>query len=501
MLKVNVIQGAVEGHDDELVVVSLFEGATAPSGATAAVDLAMGGRIRRLIGDGDFKGKLGETIVLYGEGELKARRVLLIGLGKPDDLSLETVRHVAAVAAQKSRDLRVPHFSSVVHGAGAGGITAEDAAEALVIGTSLGLYRYTEHKTHDDDAARDAGPAGLTLVEFDGTKVSSLEAGAMRGGIVAEATILARDLVNAPANYLTPATFAERAMAVARETGLSCHVLEREQLEELGMGAFLAVNQGSAHPPKMVVLQHQSVEGAAPIVLVGKGITFDSGGISLKPWENMHAMKSDMAGGAAVLGALQAVARLHLPKNVIGLIPLAENLPSGTAFRPGDVLVSMAGITIEVKSTDAEGRLILADALAYAKRYSPAAVIDLATLTGACVVALGHVTTGLFSTDEGLSTKIKDAGLACGERMWPMPLFKEYGEQLKSDVADLSNVGGRPAGAITAAAFLSRFADGYPWAHLDIAGTSWLEKQSTPYLPAGATGVGVALFTKLLQTW
>ncbi|MEZ4484379.1 MAG: leucyl aminopeptidase [Syntrophotaleaceae bacterium] len=309
--------------------------------------------------------------------------------------------------------------------------------------------------------------------------------------------MLARDLVNEPGNVKSPAFLAEQAQVMAEELGLQCTVLDRPALEQEGLGALLGVAQGSIREPRLIVMHYRGAGDERPIALVGKGVVFDSGGISLKPGEKMDQMKMDMAGGAAVLGTLQAAARMQLPVNLVGIVPAVENMPSGSAIRPGDILTSLAGRTIEVLNTDAEGRLILADALTYAKRFEPREVIDLATLTGACIIALGHHAAALLGNHQGLLRQLQKAGEQSGERCWQLPLWDDYGEQIKSEVADLKNIGGRPAGTITAAAFLQHFAKDFRWAHLDIAGTAWQEKGSD-YRPAGATGFGVRLLIEHL---
>jgi leucyl aminopeptidase len=293
---------------------------------------------------------------------------------------------------------------------------------------------------------------------------------------------------------------ADRAKELAKKHGFKCNVLMSDQIKRLNMGAFLAVAQGSHQPPRFIILEYRGAGGSQPLALVGKAITFDSGGISIKPWEGMDEMKDDMSGGAAVLGAMCAAAMLKLPVNLVGLIPSTENLPGGGAYKPGDVLRSMSGITIEVISTDAEGRLILSDALAYAARYKPAAIVDLATLTGACIIALGHINTGMMGNNDDLMEKIEDASKKTAEKVWRLPMDDEYAEQIKSDIADVKNVGGRPAGTITAALFLKKFVGETPWVHLDIAGTAW-SKEGKPYIPKGATGVGVRLLTQLARDW
>lgn len=500
-MKITIKHGFIQEEPTEAVVVNLFEGVTEPGGATGALDRALGGAIRDLIAAGDFKGRLNETAVLYPRGAIPAQRALIVGLGKEEKFDLDKVRQAAGTAAKRLRDLGVKSFATIVHGAGAGGISVEAAAQAVVEGSVLALYQFREHKhLEPEEEAKEVEE--VTLLEADEARVAQVEEGARVGQIVAEAACLVRDLGNQPGNVATPTMLAETAQRIAQEHGLRCQVLDRAQIEELGMGAFLSVARGSQEPLTFIILEHNADREDLPtLVLVGKGITFDSGGISIKGREKMGLMKFDMCGGAAVLGTLQAVARLDLPLHVVGLVPATENLPSGTATRPGDIVRAMSGKTIEVISTDAEGRMILADGLAYAQRYQPAAVIDLATLTGACVVALGHHAIGLMGNHPELIARLKEAGQASGERVWELPLWEEYHEQIKSDVADMKNAGGRPAGAITGAALLSKFAEGYPWAHLDIAGTAWTEEAKKPYISKGGTGVGVRLLVELLQNW
>ncbi|MGB9594165.1 MAG: leucyl aminopeptidase, partial [Anaerolineae bacterium] len=325
--------------------------------------------------------------------------------------------------------------------------------------------------------------------------------GAAAGVQIAEAVNWARDLVNQPANYATPSILADEARRMAKTYGLKFQALGPAEMRTLGMGALLGVAQGSAQEPRFIILEHNGrSDDPSPIVLIGKGLTFDSGGISIKPSEGMEKMKGDMAGAAAVFGAMRAVAALKIPRRVIGLVPATENLPSGTAYKPGDVLKAITGKTIEVISTDAEGRLILADALGYAQRYQPVGVVDLATLTGSCVVALGTFVAGLFANDDALAARIEAASKATNEKVWRMPMWDEYAEQIKSDVADVKNTGGRPAGSITAAKFLEKFAENMPWAHLDIAGPAAAEKDG-PYQPKGGTGFGVRLLVQMLRDW
>jgi leucyl aminopeptidase len=498
-VRIEVKQGAIQEQPGELVVVNLFEGVTEPGGATGAVDRALGGRIRDLLSWGDFTGKLNDTALLYpGEG-FPTKRVLVVGLGKQEHFDLDKVRQVAATAARKAQSLGVTEFATIVHGAGAAGLDPERAAQALAEGTSLSQYRFVQHRTEDD--AEKVQLENAVVVVFSAELVATIERGVRAGESIAAAVNWVRDLVNQPANYATPTVLADEALRMAERSGLSFQALGPAEMRKLGMGALLGVAQGSVQEPRLIILEHNpSAEQVAPVVLVGKGITFDSGGISLKGREGMEHMKGDMAGAAAVMGTMQAVAALRVPQRVVGLMPATENLPSGNAYKPGDVVKAITGKTIEVINTDAEGRLILADALGYAQRYNPAAVIDLATLTGACVVALGTVAAGLFSNDDALAGRIEAASQATGEKVWRMPLWKEYAEQIKSDVADMKNTGGRPAGSITAAMLLSKFVGDFTWAHLDIAGVSGTDEDS-PYQPKGATGYGVRLLTQLLRTW
>ena len=504
-MEIHVVPGSIQAIEDELIVVNLFEGVETPGGATGAVDSALGGAIREMISSGDFRGKKGEVAVIYPRGAIPAQRVLVVGLGLQEEFSLEVVRWAAASAAGRARDLGASTFSSIVHGAGAGGFPLEVAAQAVVEGTMLGLYRYQELKGKPPDRP---DPERFTLVQFDASRVADVESGAGVGFVSAGATCLARDLVNRPANYATPTDLADLALEIAGEFGnMRCQVLNEEDAAGLEMGAFLGVAQGSDEPAAFIVLEHNpGREDLETVALVGKGITFDTGGISLKPVEKMDRMRGDMAGGAAVLATMYAVGELDLPLHVVGLVPATENMPSARAYKPGDVLTAMNGKTIEIINTDAEGRLILADALAYAARFQPKAVVDLATLTGACVVALGQGgAAGAFSTDGDLLARLQAASQASGERIWQMPLYDDYLDSLESLSADLSNSGGRFGGVGTSAMFLKQFAEGYPWVHLDIAGMSFEERPSTPkrpaYLQKGGTGFGVRLLVQFLRDW
>jgi leucyl aminopeptidase len=515
-MDVTVQAGRLTEVEADAIVVNLFQGVMQPGGATRAVDSALRGAISRLIALGDFTGRLNQTAVLYpdaggepapGQGQpgVKARRVLLVGLGKPEEFTLDRVRQVAATAARRARGLGVRTLATVLHGAGAGGIAPREAAQAIVEGSILGLYRFDELKSRREDEEEPAGEIErLTIVELDSQKVPEIEAGTARGRILAESACFARTLVVKPGNMLSPRALAEAARQMAAETGLRCEVLEPAQIEALGMGAFLGVARGSEEPCRFIILEHvpQGTEGQPPLVLCGKAITFDSGGISIKPGEGMWQMKDDMAGGAAVIGALRALALLGVRRRVVGLVPATENMPSGRAFRPGDVLRAMDGQTIEVISTDAEGRLVLADALAYGHRYQPAAMVDVATLTGGVVTALGHGAAGVMGNDADVIARLKRAGEATGERVWELPLWDDaYKRAIRSDIADMKNTGtGRAASPIAGAMLLKQFAKRVPWAHVDIAGMSWADTD-TPYTPKGATGYGVRLLVEFVASY
>jgi leucyl aminopeptidase len=393
----------------------------------------------------------------------------------------------------------------VTDGISPDGTSARALGQAIAEGMHLGLYRYDRFKSDQDgDAPREIDQA--TVLASDADQLAELGAGVSDGDRLAAATVIARDLATGPANLVTATYLGERASAIAREYGLAAQIYGKKELEDMGCGGILAVNQGSAEPPVMGALRYDCGQpGAKTLAVVGKGITFDTGGISIKPADNMHYMRHDKSGACAVIGFMQAAATLQLPVNVLGVFGATDNMPSGSAYRPGDVIKSYSGKYMEILNTDAEGRVVLADALAYAVEQQPDAIVDLATLTGACVMALGHVCSGLFSNDDALASGLTAAGETSGERLWRMPLWDEYREQIKAPLGDIKNTGGRPAGAITAAWFLANFVGDVPWAHLDIAGTAWAEGSWTvvpPYVQRDlATGVGVRLLTYFARSW
>ncbi len=499
-MEIQLKQGSIAEIAAELVIVNLFQGVTVPGGATGAVDRALGGAIREVIAAGDLTGKNGEAVVLYTRGALPAPRVLVVGLGEAGKFDLRAARNAAATAARKARDLGAKTVATIVHGAGIGGLEPAAAAGALVEGTRLGLYRYAGYRSKPPKDWK-PDPETLTVVEMAPAQFPAFEIGIARGEAVAQGVNLARDLVNTPANLMTPAIVAARAAEVAQAAGLTCQALGRAECKALGMGIFMAVAEESEQDPKLIVLEHNAGRADLPtVVLVGKGVTFDSGGISLKPGDEMWKMKGDMAGAAAVIATLGVAGRLNLPLHVVGLAPCAENLPGGRAQKPGDVFTGMTGKTMEVISTDAEGRMLLADALAYAARFNPAAVVDIATLTGAQAIALGPLAAGLFANDEPLAARLLAAAEASGDRLWRLPLYEEYAEAIKSQVADVKNSAGRYAGIGSSAKFIEHFTEGYPWAHVDMASLS-LADEDKPAQPKGATGYGVRLFTALLEGW
>jgi leucyl aminopeptidase len=447
--------------------------------------------VERAIASGDYKGKKDETLLVYSGG--KAQRILLVGVGKAADITRSSVRRAAAIAAKRARSLGTPSFSLAIVKEARGGLGAAELAQIAIEGAAQGAWQFTELKKQPEDPKPDLESVELVV---DASDRSEAEAGRRVGEAIAAGYVYTRNLQMQPGNVATPTYLAEQARKLAAAHGFSVTILDKAQIKKEGMGALLAVAQGSAEEPRFIVLEYGGGTGA-PVVLVGKGVTFDSGGISIKPALNMEDMKFDKSGATAVLGTFEVLGRLKPKINVVGLIPATENLPSGTALKPGDVVKSHLGKTIEIINTDAEGRLILCDALSYARRFKPAATIDAATLTGAVVIALGHHAIGMLGNDEALLAEVRDAGERAGERCWPLPLWDDYRELLKSDVADVKNSGGRAAGTIAGAWFLREFVDSFPWVHLDIAGTAYLEGESAAHAK-GPTAIGVRLFTEFL---
>jgi leucyl aminopeptidase len=479
LVEIGATTSATQGFAPELLAVALFEGESPPD---------LGEDAAAVVSDGDFSGKPGETALLYGQRG-PAPRLLLVGMGERDLATLEKLRRAAATVVRRARTLKLREAALSLPNLP--NADTREAARAAAEGASLGPYRFTKHKTPADGHELET----FWLVAEEG-EVEEARAGAEIGEKVAAGTALARDLANEPSNVATPEYLAEKARSIAEKYGMELEVLDRAGIEAEGLTGLATVGRSATNEPHLIVLEHRKGGEAAPVILVGKAVTFDSGGISIKPTAGMEDMKFDMSGGAAVLGAMEAIGALDLALNVVAIVPATENLPGGDAFKPGDVLEMHSGKTVEIITTDAEGRLILADALSYARRYEPSAVIDCATLTGACVVALGSHASGLMGNDEDLVAEVEAAGETTGERAWPLPLFDEYTEQIKGDTADIKNSGGRGGGALTAGAFLKEFAD-FPWAHLDIAGTAY-GKKGNAYTTKGATGVPTRLLVEFL---
>jgi leucyl aminopeptidase len=494
-LDIKVRVGNIRRARADAILLGVFEGVRRPRGDLSVLNKALDGAVSQLISVGEIKGKLSEVTVIHTIGKISADRVAVVGLGKRKELTPDRIRIAVADACRLLGKKGAKAVATVALGVGFEKISPQASGEAIAEGAILGAYSFRKHITKESEEGE---LERLSIVDKSRVAATAIEQGINEGRILAEATNLARDMVNEPANYMTPTQMAEEGRKIAEKYGLQLQVLEREDMQKLGMGALLGVAQGSNQPPKFIVVKYKGRSSSdIDIALIGKGITFDSGGISLKPSENMGDMKSDMAGGASVLAAMSAIAQFKPKINVMAIVAATENMPSGTALRPADVLTAMNGKTIEIDSTDAEGRLTLADALSYASKQKAKRIVDIATLTGACVVALGDVTTGAFTNNQPLVEKVIAAGATAGDKMWQMPMFDEYKTQNKSDVADLKNTGGRKAGAITAALFIGEFAGDADWVHLDIAGTSLLDKPRGYYCK-GATGVPTRMLTRLV---
>ena len=490
-MEFSIKSGSPEKQRSACVVVGVFE-PRKPTLPAELLDKAAKGYISDIIRRGDMEGKAGSTLLLHNVPGTLCDRILLVGLGKEKEFrekeycdairtAVKTLNETGAFDGTLFLTETGPRRRSVAWRVRQAAMVAQEA-----------VYRFDQYKSKKAEIRRPLRK--LTFAVERRNELQAAEAALGQGVAISEGIALARNLGNQPGNVCTPAHLAEQARQMAQELGMDCQVLEREAMEQLGMHSLLAVARGSREAPKFIVLQHKGGKaGDKPLVLVGKGITFDTGGISLKPAAEMDEMKYDMCGAAAVLGTMQAAGRMALPLNLVALIPACENMPGGNATRPGDIVTSLSGQTIEILNTDAEGRLILCDALTYAERFDPEAVIDVATLTGACVVALGHVATGLFANEDSLARELLQAGEEAHDRAWQMPLWDDYQELLKSPFADMANIGGRWGGAVTAACFLSRFTKKYEWAHLDIAGTAWKSGADK-----GSTGRPVPLLAHFL---
>ena len=495
----------IDAVDADVLLVPWFED-DGPAGV-ASLDAATGGEVARAIASQEFAAKpydLFVTAVADRSSTWRARRIALVGAGTAAAFTGDLARKLAAFAGAAARQRRSARVAFMVRAGGQASADVAELAQAVAEGLTLSEFNAGTYKT-TIDAAPAAAPAWTIVVSGNGDAESRASTAVARGRLLGECCNLARGLANEPGNALTPREFAHRCEIVASGAGVAVEILDEHAIAKLGMGLLLGVARGSAEPPRLMVFRHEPAGApAAPVLgLVGKGITFDTGGISLKPADGMERMKDDMAGGAAVACAMRAIALLEAPIRVIGVVPATENMPGGRAIKPGDVLESASGKTVEVINTDAEGRLVLGDALWYARQLGATHLVDIATLTGACVVALGKITSGIFGAPDAWVEQVRRVADRAGDRVWPLPLFEEYRDQLKSDIADMMNTGGRPASSITAAMFLKEFSGGLPWVHLDIAGTAWAD-EAKPYLPKGPSGVGVRTLAELAftsETW
>lgn len=496
-MTIRFLDGDPLDHPSALLAVGVVQETREPTGFLGRLDDYLGGAVAAVLESGDVAGRPKDETVLYGGGEAGPARIALLGMGPADELDGEAFRRLAGRAVRTAERLRLTSVSLHLDGTGDTEPNPRARAQAVAEGAGLAAWRFRELKTAAD-GDEDEPPVDVEEMTVSGEGPGeALEQGVREGATIAEAENLARTLQSRPGNVATPSHLAEEAERLGAGSGLGVTIFDEARLRDEGMHAILAVSQGSAQEARLIILEHRGGgEDEAPLVLVGKGLTFDAGGISIKPSKGMEEMKFDMSGGAAVIAAMKAIADLGVPANVVGIVPSSENLPSGTAVKPGDVIKTLAGKTVEVVNTDAEGRLILADALAWGARMEPAAMVDCATLTGAVVIGLGHHAAAVLGNDDGLVEELREAGRRSGERCWPLPLWDEYRRQLDSETADMMNVGGRPAGSITAASFLSEFVGDTTWAHLDVAGTAYGEGK-LPYQRKGGHGFP----TRLLVEW
>ncbi len=496
MPAIRLFTGDLRSVDTDLLVVPVFDG-EALAAAVPGLDAATRGEIARATASGEIRGRIYEIFLTpAGAGGWSAARVAVEGAGKAADFTTERLRKLAAAAALAARTRRVARVAFLLRGP----FTGAEGVQAVAEGLLLAAFSVDQYKSGERMGPPPSEFVVVASAEDGGA--AALETALARGRILGEASNFARELANEPSNVLTPRAFADRAAAAARDAGVSVEILDEAAIEKLKMGLLLGVSRGSVEPPRVLTLRHEP-KGAprSPVLgLVGKGVTFDTGGISIKPADGMERMKDDMAGGAAVVAAMCAIAKLDAPIRVVGVVPMTENMPGGRATKPGDVLTGAGGKTVEVLNTDAEGRLILGDGLWYAQQLGATHLVDVATLTGACVVGLGKAASGLFGRPDAWRDRVIDVANRAGDRAWPMPLYDEYFEQMRSEIADMVNSGGRAGGACTAAAFLKEFTNGLPWAHMDIAGTAWAD-EAKPYQPKGPIGVAVRTLAELPFTY
>jgi leucyl aminopeptidase len=493
-MKIDVGTGNIEDVADELAAIFVIQADKIPTKPSSLkrIDKALNGEISRLFENKTFTGKTGQAMVLHTLGNLKAERIMLLGLGERKKFNVDVLRKTSASAFHKAKESGVRNIAvelpeDILR------IPADMQVEAIVTGGKLSTYKFRKHVSKKDEDTT------FNQMEIICSKrvAKKVEKSAKQADIIADGVALAKDITNDSGMQVHPSSISLLAQETAKANGFKCKVLDEKTIEKKNMGGLYNVGKGSENPPRLVVMEYGSKKHPT-VAIVGKGMVFDSGGLSLKPSQGMEVMKSDKSGAAVVIGVMQAAAQLKLPIHLIGIAPLAENMPSGRSYKPGDVIYTMSGKSVEVLNTDAEGRLILADGLTYAHQYKPKYIIDIATLTGACMIALGSHAAGLIGNDRTLIGNLAKAGESVGERLWELPLYDEYKEQMKSDIADIKNVGGRYGGCITAAAFLSSFVEGHKWAHIDIAGTAW-STENKGYLNKGATAFGVRLIVEFLR--
>jgi leucyl aminopeptidase len=502
-MNILIERGDVLDQSCDLLVVNLFKGVKDPDGTTGSVDAELGGELAKLIRQDKFEGNLGECLVFPTFGKLNAKKVCVLGLGDRKKFDVDTVRKVGGHVVKTAKEAKAKNVVTILHGAGIAGLDAQKSAQALGEGLRLGAYEFREHFGTGTKSKKHFDIAEVTIIEMERDKIKSAKQGLERARILADGTMVARDLVNTSPRHMRPVDMVEAARKlVVRGSGITCKVYDKEKMEKMGMGAALAVAEGSKHPPSCVHLIYKPKRRAKSVVaVVGKGVTFDSGGLSLKSPDSMVNMKIDMGGAASVLGLFRALPELKLQVEVHGIFIAVENMPSGSSYRPGDVVRAMNGMTIEILNTDAEGRVTMADSLSYAvKRVKPDTIIDLATLTGAVITALGDDYVGYMSNNRKLAQQLSKSAREAGESFWELPLVPQYDDAMKSKVADMNNTGGRSAGAIKGGLFLKRFIGDTPWAHLDISGPVFCEKETRPDVPYGGTGVGVRTLVRYLES-
>lgn len=483
-MEIEVKIGEILKETSELAILGTLEGATLPA------------EVAGLLEPKDYQGKTGQTLLLYPRGVVAPKRLLLVGMGKAEKATSESIRRVSATAVKEAQNLQVADVTIAVHGELP--LQSEEIGQAFAEGVEMGSYRFLRYRSELSETQKFKVKSITVFTKNDG----KVDAGVHTGQIIGRGVNFARDLVNTTGEALYPETLADEAVALGKRLDLKVKVWDMAQLTKEGFGGILAVGKGSVREPRFIVMEYgEAKQGTPTICLVGKGLTFDSGGLNIKPPEAMETMKNDMGGSAAVFGVMQAAAELKLPLHIVALIASAENMPSGNSYRPGDVVKSLSGKTIEILNTDAEGRVILADALFYAQRYNPDAIIEVSTLTGAIIITLGAHAIGLFGTEQNLVDGLLAASEKSVERAWPFPMWEEYHQMVKSEIADLKNIAGRPAGSITSATFLAAFTGDYPFVHFDIAGTAWTDRASKPYESQGGTGSGVRVITQFLRDY